>query len=516
MSNQPSPEFRQTIRTVAFVITAASVIFILSRAVVPEGRLTTTTDFSGPAPYLSEPKPSERIADQLIGEKAPAGRPVIGSPIYLDLKPPAQFKSVTMKLKYRNAAESLVEIGALTSFPDGQYDIRGGENRLLDSLGWERVSGNGVDLYQRAHVYSSVNDFLNTPPQFTKVASYQAEPPLGFRIQGYEPSAAVNVIHASLRGGHRILTYVKGEPLNFSFTVQDMNRELGADPVYVNLYQVGGEQSLASAKLPDDGNITDSQLSSGLRKVEVSLDAPVEGAYRIELTATPDIFIREIRTPQNKVVFDDRLFLGDFVGYSDSVPKAIVWTDGTLLTARTPHAEGMQTVSAGPEKLVLDQPNIPVSANLAGKELHEVSAPKRNVLLESDGVFALSESAWFNPLAFPINERTTADKLDTRGIDFVFANYAPPKQIGGTKEITETFDLSKLARTETGAYRFVISMPGFDDAGSSKDFMLESASFALRRDKGGFISDMFGSRHDADSLLLRVVPQGVSFGEKIL
>lgn len=514
MIAQPHPGFRYALRLGATAVTVVAAVFLLSRATVPEGRLSTTTDFSGPAPFLSEPKPSERITDPVVGVDGKTRRPLTGTPLYLDLKPPAEFDSVTVTLRYANVGAPVVELAALASSPDGQYDVRGAEHRLLDSFGWESVTSGSLALYQRRQVYASVDGFLRQPPPASKLATYRAEPPVAHRLEDYEPSETVRAIRASLRGGHRILTYVKGEPLSFSFSVQDMNRELGADPAFVNVFRLGDTTPLASARLDDDGSAADDQKASGLRTVAISLADPAEGAYRVEFTATPDVFIREIRTRQSKVAFEGRLFLGDYVGYSDQIPTASVWTDGSRLAARTPHAEGTQTLVVGAARLTLDQPNVAGFADLDGAGLVRIDSPKRNVLLETDGTFAFSESAWFDPLPFRLDAHATREDLDRRGIDFVFASYAPPEREGETLETVATFDLSSLARTETGAYRFAISAPGAD-AEEGIGLLLESATFALRRDSLWSWGGLFGGSVEEETGF-HILPYGVPYGEKVL
>ena len=263
-----------------------------------------------------------------------------------------------------------------------------------------------------------------------------------------------------------MLTYVKGEPLRFSFVTQDMNREQGADPVLVTLYRLGSAEPVARESLGDDGNVSDDQKSSPLRTVSIELVAPEEGAYRIEFTATADTFIREIRTAQSKIVFEGGIFLGDLTGYSDRVPAATVYVSGSRIAARTPHAEGMQTITVAGQGVPLDAPNDIVTAPLS-KGVTEVVAPKRNVRIETDGLIALSRGAWFDPLPYAVGSATTRADLDARGIDFVLAAYAAPAAEGAVRQAEATFDLHSLARTPSGAFRFAFAAlnPDPDAAG---------------------------------------------------
>ncbi|HTM68947.1 MAG TPA: hypothetical protein VL426_06655 [Candidatus Binatia bacterium] len=478
--NRVHPAFRIAVRVIAGLGLAAALGFLFARAVVPDGRLSVTYDLERPAPYVSQPKPTERLA--LPPQRAADGTPrtrMIGDPLFVDVTPPSGFDTVTMSLSYENSGHPMVEVGALSSSIDEQYDLRPIESRLLDALPWKKVSSGALTLYQRRGGYASVDEFFRDPPARAKVAVFGTDAPIPYRLEGYEPSAEGREIGVSLRGHQRMLTYVKDEPLNFTFTVQDMNRQDGADPVIVSVYRGDGAEPVARTILRDDGDTTDDQRSSKLRTVPVSLVAPEEGFYKIEFTASADVFIRKIATRQRKLVFADKLYLGDHVGFSDLTPPITVFTDGQRLVARTAHAESVQQLTVAGTRLSLDQPNLRYVRDLAGAGLAPIVSSKRDVLLETDGLFALSKEEYFDPLPLALQWFTTAKDLDDRGIEYVLAAYEPPRVDGSLRTGTVAFDMRKLARTKEGAYRFVISAPGI--AETRHDLSLASISFSMRR-----------------------------------
>ena len=506
--------FRIAARLAAAPVFVAALGFLFARAFVPDGRLSVTSDFVRPAPFISQPKPSERLSKP---EKAADGTwrtQMTGDPVFVDLAPPSRFDTVTVSLVYENSGHPVVEVGALSSAIDEQFDLRPVENRVLDALPWKRVASGSLTLLDRGDRYVSIDDFFREPPERNRVAVYGADAPIPYVLRGYVPASASREIDVSLRGHHRLLTYVKGEPLNLSFVIQDMNRQEGADPVIVSVYAGDDEEPVARTILADDGNTRDDQRSSKLRTVPISLVSPPEGFYKIEFTASADVFIRKILTRQRKLVFVDKLYLGDHVGFSDSTPPVTVFTNGQRLTARTPHAESLQTLVVGGERVAIEQPNLRYMREVKGDGLASVISPKRDVLLETDGVFSLSKDEYFDPLPLTMQWYTTQRDLETRGIEYVLAAYEPPHADGELRTGTVTFDMKTLARTKEGAYRFVITAPGIGE--TRHTFKLASLTFSLRREPvtvRNLLPTLLSAFHAAEPAEPRVSSNGKTYGE---
>jgi len=454
--------------------------FLAYQAAVPAGSLSTVSDLVRPAPFVSEPKPSERLASPVEGADGRPLFPLIDSPLYFDVTPPSRFDSVTATVRYANNSGALLEIGALASSIDDQFELRPGANRLLDSLNWNRVRSGELTLLERGHHYASIDEFLRRPPDLGRLAVYRAKAAVDYRPAGYRPAGQTREIEVSLRGRHRLLTYVDGEPLSFTFYVQDMNRQEGADPVIVSVYRLGETEPAARSILADDGNTSDDQRSSKLRAVALTLTDPAPGVYQLEFTASNDVFIRKLLTPQSKLVFAERLYLGDHVGYSDVVRPLRLLVEGQSLTARAAHLESLQTLTVAGGDLPLGEPQTRYSRRLpVGGGLQAVVSPLRDVLLETDGVFALSAADYFDPLPFTLNQFTTQADLDARHIDFILTGYQEPETDGTLYQARASFSADKLALTPGGAYRFAILAPGVSEM--QHDLRLASVAFTFER-----------------------------------
>lgn len=503
------------IRAAAAATVVGLLFYLTFQAAAPEGALIVSSDLSRPAPFVSEPKPSERLAEPAHDGRVGWSFPLIDSPLYFDVTPPSRFDSITQTVRYVNKSGALLELGALASTIDEQFELRPADNHLLDSLQWTRVGSGQLTLLERTHRYSSVDEFLRQPPDLSRVAVYRAKFDGRYRPDDYLPAERTREIEVSLRGRHRLLTYLDGEPLNLTFYVQDMNRQEGADPVIVSVYRQGETEPCARTILEDDGNSRDDQRSSKLRAAAVTLTDPPAGVYQIEFTAPNDVFIRKILTTQGKLVFAERLYLGDHVGYSDIVRPVRVLVGGQTLTARTPHLESLQTLSVDGSPMVLGEPQTRNSRRLpAGGRLTAVTSPIRDVLLETDGLFALAESDYFDPLPFTINEYTTASDLSVRGIDFILTSYQSPETDGNLSSAQATFATDQLARTGEGAYRFAVLAPGVDEM--RHDLRLVSVSFTFSREPMSWrdvfsrLTGLFSARPAAGPLVLT---DGASYEE---
>ncbi|MBN1585416.1 hypothetical protein JW899_03555 [Candidatus Uhrbacteria bacterium] len=479
-----SMKFRLSVRLAAVAGLVSVMLFLVVRNLVPGGEMTVTTDLLVPVPFVSEPKPGERL-EAASGAGSGGGVTMRSGPIYLDLKPPGGFDTVTMVVRYRNESGRALELGGMTSASLRQFDVRPAENGLLDGLAWERVSSGNLTLWQREGHHISLDDFYANPPERSRLAVLGTTASgIPYRHPGYGPLGGRWEATVSLRGQHRLLTYVRGETLDITFTVQDMNRSSGPDPVAVTVCAEGGSEPLARTVLGDDGNVGDDQRSSPLRTVSVSAAGLPEGPYVIGFDATDDVFIRHLKSSQGLLSFAGRVYLGDFIGYSDDVTPVTVWSDGRRFRVETPHDDGRQVLTVDGRQLDVSEPLVShaVSVSPSGHIPFPIVSPKRNVIIETDGTISLTAGSWFNPLPFQVSRSVTESELDERGIDYVLAGYRTPDSDGGVKVATAEFQADTLDRTPDGSWRFAVMSQDLGE--SDGQIRLDSVSFVLRRTGG--------------------------------
>lgn len=481
--SEPSVIARRLVRIGAIVVAVFLGARILYRIALPTGSLIVESDIAVPAAYVSELKPSGRFGETLVDANGIARTPISAEPVYIDLSPPFVFDSVSVALSYENPEHDPVELAALASTADDIFERRIVEQPLLDTLPWKRIAGGRYTLAQRTPLYASVDEFLRTPPPRSDFAMLGAEssflPP--FRIENYSPLTERRELEVSLRGRHELLTYVKNEPLDIAFVVQDMNREEGGDPVQIVVRRGDDDSTVSKIDFLDDGNTAPDQKSSPLRTLPVIVPSPAEGFYRISFASNDDVFIRKIVTRQRKLSFESGVYLGDRVGYSDQNPTVVLHATGAHLEAVTHHTEGLQSLSVGTEVLTLIEPHSRVIRTVPAGEV-VVTAPKGDVVMGIDGVMAFSSDELFDPLPVRISALTTVKDLDARKIDYLLAAYEPPVVKDGVTTAVVEYDLHRLDRTHDGAYRFAISLPALSSTGH--DFRIRSIRAAFSRPAG--------------------------------
>lgn len=493
----------------AFVV----LMFVILRAAVPGGVLELTTDLRAPARYISDPKPNGRLAYE---DDDGTVIPLKGSPLYFDLAPPGSFEDVDVTVTYRAEGRPFMEIGGLISSFVGFYDDLPGASGLLDTLSWDRRSGDGLTLYQREPTYASVEEFRANPPSMDRVAVWETS----VRTADEAPTGADAGFsrQISLRGAHRMTVHTGGDPLVLHLSVQDMNREEGEDPAVLVVYDASGSMLIRLANLDDDGNTSDDQQQSGLRDLSISLPDAAAGTYQIAFSATDDMFIRRIESSSSDIVFLDHLYLGDHIGYSDTTPTATVYAMGEMVSARTSRDAALQTLMVGGQPLVLTAASEERSIGIDddGGPVAIVS-PKGDVFLEVDGEFALSANSMFRSRPYEISWNTTERTLDDRGIDYVLVRYQPALQDDDLRSVTATFALGALARTPEGKFRFAIDVPGLDMTDGS--FEIKDVRFTFRRDPIGWFAGvrrLFNGKWDPATDRTGIfAPYGTLYGENV-
>jgi len=516
MTDVPSPKFKRAVLLTAIAVSAMLFVRVLFRVALPTGSLTVKTDFIAPAPYVSDLKPNGRFGESLVGDDGVVRTLVGATPVYVDLRPPFAFTGAEVTLAYENPDHAPVELAALASASENVFERRVIEHPLLDGISWKRITDGRIALYQRTPRYSSIEAFRASPPARATVATMGVDesflPP--YRIDGYVPSPERREIEVSLRGRHELLVYVGAEPLDLAFVTQDMNRTSGGDAVEVIVRSAESGKIVARAALPDDGNTSADQRSTPLRTLPLTVLDPGEGVYRVEFSSGDDVFIRKIVTKQRKIVFEDALYLGDHIGYSDRNPSVIVQVRGSRIDALTHRPESLQELSLSGARLKIAQTHTRVGRSLPAGTV-EIISPKRDVVLETDGVFALTPDDMFDPLPFRIGARASAGDLDARGIGYVIAAYEPSALEEGATVATVSFDLSALDRTEEGAYRIAVALPALADTNHS--FHLRSLRVTFTRPHAGMFASIreffFGANgvRDPDA----VIGDPVSFREYV-
>lgn len=440
-------------RLIVVSVPVATFGWLAWQELVPSGTFAVSHAVGERSPFIDRLLPDARV-------DSPGT--IVDEPVHFFVHPHRDFDEVELTVRFKNHGAPVVELGAFASGAAGAYDLRPLENALIDGSPWSRLDEGGLVLLQRAPRYASVADFLASPPPRHKVATSRFALPTPYRIAGYRPSDLPRTIDVTLRGFHAFKTYVKDEPLAFSFSFMDMNRDEGADPVSVVVTDEAGRE-VASASLPDDGDLSALARPSARRNLDLTVPGLPEGTYKVELRAGRDVFFRSIVTTQQKLVFLNDVFLGDEAGYREPARAVRFWTEAKHLAFSTTHASAVQDLQVGARTVALEAPYAKAEAEVAEDGVVRVTAPLGDVLVQGDGHVAFAPEQFFNPDPVRLDWNTDLDRL---GVDFVIAAYETPAHDGEWTVARAAFDARAIAR-EGGAWKFAFSVPGVKALGAS-------------------------------------------------
>lgn len=448
--------------------------WLLNQWFVPSGVFVVDHIVGEKSPFIDELQPGNRVESVAQTKFGDAQQAIIADPVFFFLHPHTDFDDVEFEVWFKNADLPIVELGVLSQTNPEQYTLLPLHNRLIDESSWYRIEKDGLVLLQRERVYDSVKNFLADPPSRDSVAVYRTEFNAPYRIVDYKPSSRVQTIDVSLRGSHEFKTYIKDETMSFDFFYMDMNRDEGPDVLRATVFNEAG-QPVAEARSDDDNNTTDNTVATGLKTLSLQVEGLSEGVYKIVLNTTRDIFIRQIRTLQQKIVFLNYIFIGDEVGYRDEATGARIWTQARQLRFETKHAEGVQTVNSSDKSVDIVSPYEWYSMTLGGGGLEEITIPKGDIEVVTEGGISFSRDQFFNPDPVVLNAYATLDQLN---IDYVLADYSSPRQVGEWLVANVSFDTAGMLKNNS-AWKVSFSSPGIEQLGTR--FYVHKIRATLRR-----------------------------------
>lgn len=485
-------KLHKIIRIILIIMPILVLVSLIDKELVVSGKLIIEKDFRNNSPFISDLLPWQRVAQVEKDNQGNYSEKILAEPVYFDLNLSQKFTAGKAEIIYKNDASAvcptLLQIGGQASPNDWEYAMKPLENQNLDQLNWPQIREGDVVLYQRENKFNTVEEFLKNLPDTNNVAVYNYNLDYDYKIPDYKPTTGLE-INQTIRGRHNIYTYLDGEPLDFTFTVEDINRHVGEDLVEIIVYKK--DQIVYDTTLPDDGITDESGQSSAPRKIIIAPTNLKSGVYKIEIRASDDIFIRNIKTKEHLVAFAGRLYLADSDEYKDSLndikTKPItVYADGYKISTQAIHQTSKQTVRISASNT--DNEAIDLAEahkqydyiNYNPRHLVSVFSPKNDILLEGDGLFSFTKESFFNPL---ITVFRNGLELEVLGINYVIANYQSPKTVDGWKVATADFDLSRLYWRDN-TLRFALSIPNIECQNikvKGIKFTLEKESLTLEK-----------------------------------
>jgi len=436
------------------VLPAILLLVLIKKDLVLNGRVEFFTDFLRPTATITELFPANRVI-----ETDESTQKIIQEPVYFDVRLPQSFENAELEITYKTVKLPLLQVGLMTGEDNvWSYDFHPLFNEFLNNLNWFKLEFPNGTLWQKEKRFLSWSGFERELDRLTGLATYFFKTDRKFSLPDYQPATAETVINKTIRGSHSFYTYIKNEQLNFIFTVQDMNRADGPDPLRATVMNNNG-QVVLTALLNDDGFVSRFDPASPRRQLVLKADNLSEGAYLINLECNDDIFFREIRTKQRYITFINRLYLVDNIEYGDGLvdlnyQPTVVYSTAARLGFQTAHPNGLQTVGLGAGQVVelteihktyFVTPNILPT---------EIMVPKNDIKIFGRGAFALSSETYFNPEVYNL-----PDALITPDTNYFLTNYQTPTALAnGFVKSKVNFALQN-ANVVNRKLRFAISAP---------------------------------------------------------
>lgn len=449
-------KFRLFLGLILFIFCA---VFLYLK-IVPFGRISYSRDYtsawrSGKG-FIYGFTPEERV-----DLKSGAAPRVIGDPVYFSVFSPRTFDKAKMTITYRDNLTldmPVVEAGVLVDNIVWRYDLKPVDNKALDylMLRWNKIEENGYVFLQKENNYSSLADWKKDLASgqlkgcdnilANCLAVYNYSPEYNYRIVNYQPSLPLN-IDQPLRGAHQFYFYLENEPLHFDFSFIDQNLDLKPAPVKVILSSGG---NIIETETVDDPNPNPGSGQAEEKKISIDKRNLPAGVYKVEIKITDDMIIKKINSSIGRLSFIHKIWPVSGKG------GLKLYTDADYLQVKALNPASLQTISFGGKNFSLTEAYRQFDFKSEdGGVVKEIKIGKDDLILENNGVFALSSGGIINPSLTKV-DRFFSVKTPVK---YIVAAYSKPQEADGVKTATVEFDL-KGAYREKGKYNFMISVPG--------------------------------------------------------
>ena len=462
-------KFRIFINLLGIIIIFLSISSLIKKDLILDGKLTIESDLSKKLPMISVLFPEHRV------EKENDHYIIQDEPIYFSVRSPIEFTQAEIDVEFQNGSQKIIGLGVAIEEEGWNFESHTLYNETLNNIDWHSISDGVNTLYQKDEKFDDIDEFIEVSNSIEGVGAYDFDLGESFSIPNYQASSEKMIVDNCLRGKHEFYTYIKDEALDFTFKIQDINRTDGEDPLIIFVYNARNKK-IYSKIISDDGLISKIDPASDPRYVSIYIPNLEEGVYKVELSTNDDIFIREISTQQQKLVFIDRLYLCDSKEYSDgfvdlTLAATQVYTNGRLLSFYTAHNAGLQTITLDNIGVNIYKKHEWINA-YSNPKLSRIYIPKNDLKISSRGIFALNKEHYFNPEIINLK-----DYSDIEEVNYIIARYQKPNELtNGWLKNKIIFNLDK-AKIEDGNLKFMFSSPNLDS--ESNNFKINSLKVKL-------------------------------------
>jgi hypothetical protein len=463
-------KFRIVVNLIGIIIIVSIISSLVKKDLVLDGQLIVESDLSQKLPMISILFPEHRV------EKEDKHYLIQDEPVYFTVRSPIEFDEAEVEIEFQSGDLKTIGLGVATIEEGWNFESHTLYNETLNNIDWNNISDGTNTLYQKEEKFNNIADFVKISNSIEGVGAYDFDLGENFTLPNYQANNEEMIIDDCLRGQHEFYTYIKDEALDFTFKIQDINRTDGEDPLIIFVSNPRNKK-IYSKIISDDGLVSKIDPASDPRYISVYIPDLEEGVYKVEFSTNDDIFIREIKTKQQKIVFIDRLYLCDSKEYSDgfvdlSLEASQVYTNGRLIQFYTAHNAGLQTITLDSIGIGIYQKHEWIKAH-SNPKLSRIYIPKNDLKISSRGIFALEKEHYFNPEIINLK-----DYSDIEEVNYIIARYQKPKE-GDNSWLKNKikFNLDK-AKIENGNLKFMLSSP---DLNKNNNFKVNSLKVKLTK-----------------------------------
>ena len=300
-------------------------------------------------------------------------------------------------------------------------------HQQLNELSWSHFRDRGLTVWQQPNALpaASISDVYKRVDQKNKIGLVGLDR-FAFLRLGTNGLPTTSRISHVLRGPHEMYIYVSNPALTLNFSLIDLNRRSGRDPLTVQLtptdtIRTTGRVPVMVKKVADDGITNSKKIIGSSRQISVTAHNLSVGIYRLDFQATDELLLSDITINQPYLNIINHLWLAD--GYKGSTNVAArVALEANQATITGPSAASYQTIQYGKTKLVVDAKH--PKGTLTGLRATEpLTISHSDLKISAGGLLAIDTNSMLptnGPVALPLDQIATPTKYD-----YVIADYEP-------------------------------------------------------------------------------------------
>lgn len=415
------------------------------------GDVTLTYKFNRTDGFISEFTPHGRALDrEQNSQNGDFYQRLVGEPAYFSVQLPSAYPTMDVTLEYQNPNQLLVNLGLqLSDDPTlNSYQFKTIENKFIDGSKWSRLETDQYVLLQKVQNYSSIEDFWANPPAGGRIGTTLPRLPVGLRDTSYQSSGRRSVITVPLQARQDISTYIKNEPLDITFSYQQLPDLIGNDLEFTALVLSPTGETIWSQLQPAP--------TQQLQQLHIYLDHLPEGAYRIQLNTSDTALFRKVESAQDRLVWNSGVRIADV-----PTDPVTIYTNADYVNLRANSPTGLGDIVFYDRTVP-----VPTVSNLYTWEnpipfyQTAITIPVQDFSLFTQGSFSFTPEQWFDA-NFGFSQITEYSQPDQFSY-IIAAPYDFPTQLRGWTTTTQTYDLTKVNRAVPTQLTFMLSAPGLE------------------------------------------------------